>query len=75
MKEFNSSFDTIEEANQRAEYVFYFENPWGSNFYDMHCDVDTISQKGFRRLEMEQGDSERWTVSVAPSEVFVYLNE
>ena len=74
-KEFESSFDTIEEANQCVEYVFYFMNPWGRDFDDMeHLESfeDSVSNKGFRRLEVRPDDCERFTVSVAPSEVIDY---
>jgi hypothetical protein len=75
MKEFNSSFDTIEEANQRVEYVFYFETTWGAHYDDVYANVDKTTQKGFRRLETGHDDSGTWTVSVAPSEVFDHLDK
>lgn len=29
-KEFNSSYDSLDEANQRVKYIFYFKNEWGA---------------------------------------------
>ena len=74
-KQFNSSFATLEDANKRVEFVFLFQNPWGFDLDEMHTDVDSINNKGLRRMEVEPDDCERWTVSVIPSQVFEYLNE
>ena len=73
-KEFNSSFATVEEANQRVEYVFLFQNPWGLDLDEMHSDDNFIDSKGFRRMEVAPDDSQRWTVSVVPSQAFEYLD-
>jgi hypothetical protein len=73
---FNSSFSSIEEANQRAEYVFYYENPWGlHDEYDFpYPEMDTVTPDGFRLLKTFAGDSERWTVSAIPSVAFDYMD-
>jgi hypothetical protein len=75
-KEFNSSYNTIEEANERAEYVFYHENPWGLEEDEFpYVETDFVSSKsGFRRLQCCPDDSERWTVSIMPSSAFDYIN-
>jgi hypothetical protein len=75
-KIFNSSFSSIEEANQRAEYVFYYENPWGlHDEYDFpYPEMDTVTPDGFRLLKTFAGDSERWTVSAIPSVAFDYMD-
>jgi hypothetical protein len=71
-KEFNSSFATLEEANSRVEYVFYYDNPWGSEREEMNAETDEIDKKGICYMECRPDDSERWTVSVVPSIVFEY---
>jgi hypothetical protein len=75
-KEFNSSFCTLKEANERAEYVFLYKNPWGLIEEDERPrpEKDTITDKGFRYLECRPDDSERWKVSVIPSYAFDYIN-
>jgi Domain of unknown function (DUF5710) len=73
-KEFNSSFATLEQANQRAEYVFYYDNPWGLSFTEMSADSDIVSSHGFRCLSWQPDDDRRWTVSVITSEGFSYIN-
>ena len=75
-KEFNSSYEKLEEANERAEYVFLYDNPWGlEDEYEINLpETDTVSTKGCRFLECRPDDSERWTVSVIPSSAFDYVN-
>jgi hypothetical protein len=70
-KEFNSSFNTLEEANQRVQYVFWFMNPWGYGTEEMHADRNKCDKNGFLRMEVYP---EQWTVSAIPSEAFQYLN-
>jgi hypothetical protein len=74
-KEFNSSFSTLEEANSRVEYVFYYENPWGLEKEEMDAETDETDNKGIRFMECSPDDSERWTVSVVPSFAFEYIND
>jgi len=74
-KEFNSSHDTLNDANQRVEYVFYYKNPWGLKKEEMQVDSDTIKSKGVRLMTSRPDDSERWTVSVLPSIAFDYIND
>ena len=74
-KTFNSSYDTLKEANQRVEYVFYYENPWGLKKEEMQVDSDTIKSKGVRFMTSRPDDSERWTVSAMPSIAFDYIND
>lgn len=74
-KMFNSSYDTLEEANERVEYVFYYQNPWGSHDEDfLFAETDKITSQGFRYLECCPPDSSRWTVSVIPSVAFEHIN-
>jgi hypothetical protein len=74
-KEFNSSYSTLEQANKRAEYVFYYENPWGLSDEELpYPEEDCVTRKGFRHMECCPDDSERWTVSVVPSIAFDFMN-
>ena len=75
-KEFNSSYATLEQANKRAEYVFFYKNPWGlTNDEEIpHPETDEVTDQGFRYLECHSDDSQSWTVSVVPSIAFEYIN-
>lgn len=74
-KKFNSSFRTLDEANKRVQYVFYAENEWELGLDEMHVDSDKIdASKGTRRMCVRPDDSERWTVSVMPSNAFDFLS-
>jgi len=74
-KEFDSSFSTIEEANERAEYVFYSKNPWDLHGEDrLTPDTDTTTGKGCRYLEVHPDGSYIWTVSVTKSGAFEYFD-
>jgi hypothetical protein len=57
-KEFNSSYNTLEEANQCIEYVFWYENPWGFNKDEMYIDKDKTDSKGLHRMEVHPDNSE-----------------
>ena len=74
-KEFNSSYSTLKEANERVEYVFYFDNPWGLEREEMFADSNFIDKKGTRFMSCSPDDSETWTVAVVPSIAFDYLND
>jgi len=75
-KEFNSSYDTLEEANLRVAYVFYCKNPWGLGKDEMNdADTDSLRQQGMRFMQCEPPDSGIWTVSVVPSHAFDYIND
>ena len=74
-KEFDSTWPTIKEANSRAEYLFYVENPWGISTEEiMEDDVDE-SGGGDKLIELVvcPADSERWTVSVDTKVDFQHL--
>jgi len=73
-KVFNSSFTSLEHANQRAEFVFYYDNPWGLGLYDMGAaETDDTTSSGLRFLQCRPEDSQRWTVSVVPSSAFPFM--
>ncbi|CAJ1946591.1 unnamed protein product [Cylindrotheca closterium] len=74
-KAFDSSFTSLEHANQRAEFVFYFKNPWGLGLDEMDpAETDGTTKTGFRFLQCCPDDSSRWTVSVIPSSAFPFMN-
>ena len=77
MKEFDSSWNTKKEANQRAEYLFFWKNPWGSD-PDQVSDLDVgvpkaRKQDGMDKWTVAPPDSSRWTVGVVPASAFRYL--
>ncbi len=74
MKEFDSSFDSVDEANMRVKYVFYYKNPWGLDRDEMHTDTHVMKKSGVRFLCCCPDDSERWTVSAIPSIAFDHIN-
>ena len=74
-KEFDSTWPTIKEANSRAEYLFYVENPWGISEEEiMEDDVDE-SGGGDELIQLVvcPADSERWTVSADTKVDFQHL--
>jgi len=77
-KNFDSSFDTVEEANERVEYVFYEDCPFtdeSDDIDDIHVESDTTNSEGFRRLESEPLAGLWWIVSVVPSAVFDHRDD
>jgi len=74
-KRFDSSFDILSEANARAVFLFYMENPWGIDL-EWDCEYDPVTQKkvdGALRLQIRPADSEEWTVGVVVKEPFAHL--
>ena len=76
-KEFDSTFDSIEDANARVGYVFYHQSPWGPK--------DEMVSRGEikRKIQKSNGcvtltsysedDNGVWTVAAVTKEVFEYL--
>lgn len=73
-KKIDSSFDSLNEANQRVKYVFYFKNEWGIEKEEMHAESNFLNKDGMRFMQCRPDDSERWTVSVVPSNAFDFIN-
>lgn len=74
-KEFDSSWNTIVEANKRANYVFFYKNIWGLSRDEIE-DKDFqqyFDDKGFVNYYVHPDDSEEYTVKVVTKEVFEYL--
>ena len=74
-KEFDSSYSSLEEANQRVEYIFYYENVWGLGIDEIHAEYDEINSSYGTRLMsvLPDGYKSSWTVSVVPSPVFEFM--
>lgn len=85
-KEFDSSYSTIKDANDRARYLFYVENTWGlgveeilecDNSYSMMANRYDISEHfvdGLVHLSVSPPDSEVWTVAAVPKAAFKHLD-
>jgi hypothetical protein len=77
-KEFDSVWETKEDANKRAKYLFYWKSPWGLKAEEMHEMEWESGGRGNRGDLWERtacpADSSRWTVAVVPSKVFLYLD-
>ena len=74
-KEFDSTWPTIKEANSRAEYLFYVDNPWGISEEEIMADDVDQSGGGDELIELVvcPADSERWTVSADTKVDFQHL--
>jgi hypothetical protein len=74
-KEFDSVWETKEDANKRAEYLFYWKSPWGLEAEEIYSDAWESTAKGdLKGWTVRPADSSRWTVGVVPSEAFLYLD-
>ena len=74
-KTFNSSYNSLDEAYERAEYVFFYGSPWGIDDEEEMPDAETYEEShGLPYFEYRAEDKERWTVSVIPSPAFPFIN-
>ena len=77
MKEFDSSWVTKKEANERAEFLFFWKNPWGmapnqvSDEYQ--GEPEPIVNDGMKKWSVSPDDSSRWTVGVVPAAAYLHL--
>ena len=73
--EFDSTWPTTKEANSRAEYLFYVENPWGISEEEIMADDVDQSGGGDELIDLVvcPADSERWTVSADTKVDFQHL--
>ena len=79
-KEFDTSWPTKQEANERAEYLFFWKNVWGldpdeiSDDYT-HSDVGVLPTEndGMNKWTVCPADSSRWTVGVVPTQAYLHL--
>ena len=75
-KEFDSRWTTKKEANQRAEYLFFWKNPWGlapNEINDDGGDPEVSKRDGMHSWEVAPPDSTRWSVGVVPSAAYPHL--
>jgi len=74
-KEFDTTYATKKEANDRARYLFHWKNPWGSAPEEIENDQFNKSTKeGMVTYTVTPDDSTTWTVSVVPDAAFIYLD-
>jgi hypothetical protein len=75
-KEFDSTWNTKKEANDRAEYLFFWKNSWGldpNEVDDDEGDPKPTTRDGMMSWSVSPPDSTRWSVGVVPANVFEHL--
>lgn len=73
VKKFDSSFDTADEANLRARFVFYYKNVWGIAKEEMDFEVKETTVGDLVTFVTHPPDNERYTVAAVKKEVFEYF--
>jgi hypothetical protein len=75
-KEFDSAWKTKEDANSRAEYLFYWKNAWGYDPEELNDNNEVVSKNtgNLKEWTVSPADSTRWTVAAVPSDAFLYLS-
>jgi hypothetical protein len=74
-KQFDTTYATKKEANERARYLFHWKNPWGSEPEEIENDQFNKSTKeGMVTYTVTPDDSSTWTVAVVPDAAFAYLD-
>ena len=70
--EFDSSFDTADEANSRARFVMYYDNAWGLSKEDLERDgvVEETRVDDLVTFVVHPPDSERFTVAAVKKKMF-----
>eukprot|EP00961_Rhodomonas_salina_P118873 1599900-Rhodomonas_salina.1 len=75
-KEFDSSFESLRDANSRALFLFYANNPWGLAVEEMQRGDHPIDEKfvdGALKLHTQPDDSGMWTVGVVPKAASAHM--
>ena len=74
-KHFDSSYKNLDDANDRARYLFYWQNPW-AHPEDMEdiVNVKSETEDSTSSFYCVHPDGEEWRVSVVPDSVFKYLD-
>ena len=76
-KEFDSVWITKKEANDRAEYLFFWKNPWGHKPEELIGDYtgEIVPEyvDGLVSRSVAPPDSTRWTTGVVPANAFSHL--
>jgi hypothetical protein len=85
-KQFDSSWKSLDDAKQRAKYVFYIKNPWGLDALEVDNELDHVAKNvygmdeprklppGIVCLQMHDGENDEWTVSIVPDDAFKFLD-
>ena len=72
--EFDSSFDSVEDANSRVCFRFYVQNAYGVSVEEMlEEDIQQRKRDGLLHLEVCPADSTRFKVAAVPSAAFKHL--
>ena len=75
-KEFDSSYDKLEDANLRVKYKMFVDNPWGVSRSELEdsCEFEeNYDTKGFLRMFIHPDDSEMYEAAVVPRDAFHYI--
>ena len=76
-KEFDATYKTKEEANNRARYLFHWKNPWGLDAEEIAENSGEIYKSVRNELvtyEVTPDDSTTWTVGVVPDAAYSHLD-
>jgi hypothetical protein len=76
-KEFDTTYVTKKEANERARYLFQWKNPWGleaDEFEEGAHEIDESTNEGMISYVVTPDDSTTWSVGVVPDAAFPYLD-
>jgi hypothetical protein len=75
-KEFDTAWKTAKDANDRARYLFYWQNCWGLGPAELADsdgggeDPSESETHGLKMFSITPDDSECWTVGVVPAAAF-----
>jgi hypothetical protein len=78
-KEFDTTWKTAKDANDRARYLFYWQNCWGLGPAELADsggageDPSETETQGLKMFSITAADSECWTVGVVPAAAFPHL--
>jgi hypothetical protein len=76
VQEFDTGWKTTKEANDRARYLFFWKNPWGTDpcdLSDANGEVEPNFLEGLVSYTVQPDDSSCWTVGVVPAVAFRHL--
>jgi hypothetical protein len=75
-QEFDSMWNTEKEANDRAEFLFFWKNSYGlapNLLSDDNGEPDNDIRNGLYNWSVAPADSTRWSVGVVPTVAFAHL--
>jgi hypothetical protein len=82
-KQFDSSWKSLDDAKQRAKYLFYVKNRWGCKVSEIEDESNRAGLSrygeekqppGLFRLQMHDEGGNDWTVSIVPDDAFKFLD-